>query len=348
MILHENNTFSARYEVLRNNAVFAEFHAIDDAVEIQNIESSALKMMIRGTFHSCDADVNFLSDRLRAVVTLNTIDYPAGIFVVTTETKTHSGGVDGVEIEGYSLLYLAQRKRIEEPLYIAAGTNYITQIVQLLNSCGIDSIEADETSYTFAADREDWDVGTSVLDIVNQLLAEISYNSVWVDLGGTTRLTKYQTPGISNVSHTYSANEYSVIEDSYKITTDRFDKHNVFRVTCENPDLDEIMVAVSENNSPDSPFSTVNLGRILYTEQVDNIPSQEALQEYADKLKYQSLQETETVEFTTAAIPNHTTYDVIALENGDMAGIYTETEWRLPLAAGASMIHKARRVTISD
>lgn len=347
MQLNETNTFSARYEVLRNNAVYAELYAMDNTVEIQNSDTSALKMSVRGTFYDYSGDINFLTDRLRAIITLNGTDYPAGTFVVTTETKHRSAGLDSVEIEGYSILYLAQRKRLEEPLYIGKGTNYITQIVRLLNLCGIENIEAEETAYTFQTAREDWEIGTAVLDIVNQLLGEISYHSVWVGLNGIVRLTKYQTPDISNIMHTYSADRYSVIEDDYEITTDRFDKCNVFRVTCENPEIDTTMVAVSENSSPDSPFSTVNIGRILHTEQVDNIPSQEALQDYADRLKYQSLQETETVEFATAAIPTHETYDVVALENGELAGIYIETGWRLPLSAGASMIHQARRVTMS-
>lgn len=347
MILHDNNTFSVRYEVLRNNAVYAELQAMDNTVGIENSASSALKMSIRGTFYAYGADINFLTDRLRAVVTLNGKDYPAGIFVVATETFRHSEGVDSVTIEGYSLLYLACRKRLEEPLYIAKGTNYITQIVQLLNLCGIDRIEAEETSYTFRTAREDWEIGTSVLDIVNQLLGEISYNSVWVSLNGVVRLTGYRPPDSSEIRHTYSAGRYSVMEDSYEITTDRFEKCNVFRVTCESPDLDTDMTAVAENDSPDSPFSTVNIGRILHTEQVDNIPSQEALQDYADRLKYQSLQETETVEFATAAVPTHETYDVVALENGELAGIYAETGWRLPMSAGASMIHQARRVIMN-
>lgn len=159
------------------------------------------------------------------------------------------------------------------------------------------SIDAESTSYTFATDRQDWEVGTPVLDIVNQLLAEISYNSAWVDLSGAVRLTKYEQPSISTVDHIYNSGEYSLIEDYYEITRDRFSKCNVFRVTCENPELDSPMVATSINDSADSPYSVSKMGRILYTEDVDNIPSQVALQAYADKLKYQSLQTTEAVVF---------------------------------------------------
>lgn len=348
MRLHDVNTLSSRYEVLRDNAVYAQIYPISDDAEITNSESSVLKMSLRGSFYDYGDDINFLQDRLRIIAVINGEDYPFGTFIITTETKTRTGSVNGAEIEGYSILYLAQRKKIEEPLYISAGTNYITEIIQLLSSCGITEIEAEPTEYTFATSRSDWDIGTPVIDIVNQLLSEISYNSAWVSLNGVVRLTKYQSPDISRVNHTYSAGEYSVIGDDYKITSDRFSKANVFRVTCENPELESLMTAVSENNIADSPFSTVNIGRVLYVEQVDNIPSQAALQNYADKLKYQSLQTAETTEFETAIMPNHETYDIVALENGSLKGIFAETEWSLILSAGENMKHKARRLTVYD
>lgn len=337
------NTFSARYEVLRNGGVFATIYA-DGAPEIQYLDSSALKMSIRGTFFAYSDSIDFLTDRLRPVVTINGDDYPLGVFVITTEQVRRYDGAEVVELEGYSLLYLASRKRIEEPLHIASGTNYITQIVSLLSSCGLTDIEAEATTLTFSEAREDWDVGTPVLDIVNALLAEISYNSAWVENDGTVRLTAYTPPGIGNVAHVYSAGEASVIEGNYVKSTDRFAKYNVFRVTCDNPDKSAVMVAVAENSSADNPYSTANIGRVLYTEAVDNIPTQAALQTYANKLMYESLQETETVEFQTAINPEHSAGDTIALDAGDLSGIYREIEWRVSLSADGSMSHKVRRV----
>ena len=38
--------------------------------------------------------------------------------------------------------------------------------------------------------------------------------------------------------------------------------------------------------------------------------------------------------------------DVVALELGNMVGIYTETEWRIPISAGGTMEHKARRIIL--
>lgn len=337
------NTFSVRYEVLRNRAVYTTLRASEPG-EISCDSAAELKMSFRGSFAEIPDGVDFLTDRIRPVVILNGVEYPVGVYVVTTETTELRGGEESVAVEGYSVLYLASRKCIETRLSIPAGTNYVSECIQLLASAGITDVEADTTTYTLATAREDWDVGTPVLQIVNELLAEISYNTAWVGLDGTVRLTKYQPPSLDTVDHVYAAGKYSVIEADYSRTTDRYAKYNVFQVICENPDLSTPMTATAVNDSSESPFSTLKLGRILRAEQVDNVPSQAALQEIANRLKYQSMQETETVTFGTAAIPEHETFDTVALANGELAGIYAETGWTLPLSPGASMSHAARRV----
>lgn len=344
MSLDAVNRFAVRFEVLRDGAVFRELIPADSNAEVQFVESSELAMSFRGSFYAHPADVDFLTDRLRPVVVLNGREYPCGVFCITSELERRSGGVDAVDLEGYSLLYLAKRAKIEERVHFSAGDNYITQILLLLLNCGINNFRSVPSDYTFSADREDWEIGTPVLDIVNELLSEINYRPAWADLEGRVQITPYETPSLENIAHTYSAGEYSMIEPDYSRSVDRYGKANVFRVECDSPDLDEPMAAVSENNAEDSPFSIARLGRILRVEKIDGTPSQDALQAYADRLRDESLQTVEIAEFSTAPIPNHNAYDVIGLDNGKLAGLYTETEWRLPLSPGAAMYHRARRV----
>lgn len=344
MELLDRNTFSVRYEVLRNGGVYGTVES-EDVPEIQCNTESDLILSIKGAFVS-DGEYNFLTDRLRPVITLNGAEYPVGIYVVTTEERSEKNGHRIVGIEGYSILYLAKRKKTETRLHINAGENYITVISNLLASAGIDSIEAQPTSYTFATDREDWDIGTSVLDVVNALLEEISYENAYVDLDGRVILKKYTPPSIENVKHLYTEGKKSVIVPEYVLTDDKYNKANVFRLTCDNPDMDAIMVAVAENNSAESPFSTVNIGRVLHNEKVNNVPSQEALQERANAMRDRSLQTTEEIEFLTAIAPTHTPHDVVALKVGDASGIFAETGWRLVMSPGNDMVHTARRIII--
>lgn len=344
MNLNAVNTFAVRFEVLRDGAVFRELIPASDSAEVQFVESSELKLSVRGSFYAPPADVDFLTDRLRPVVTVNGADYPCGVFCVTSEMERRSDGVDYAELEGYSLLYLAKQTKIEERVSIAAGENYITRILLLLLKCGINNFLSVPSDYMFSAARADWEIGTPVLDIVNELLAEINYRPAWVDLNGRVRITPHENPSLENIAHTYSEGEFSMIEPDYSRSVDRFGKANVFRVECDSPDLDEPMWAVAENNVEGSPFSIARLGRILHVETIDGTPSQEALQDYANRLRDESLQTVEEAEFYTAPVPEHNAFDVIGLNNGKLTGLYTEAEWRLPLSPGASMYHKARRV----
>lgn len=342
MKLLNRNTFAARCEILRDGGVIGAPMAQSEP-EIVCDTDSDLVLSMRGSFY-LDQDYNFFTDRLRPIVTVNGTDYPLGVYVVTTEDRSEEDGRRIASLEGYSLLYLARRKKIETRLHISAGTNYITEITNLLSLAGIDALEADATTYTFATDREDWDIGTSVLEIVNTLLAEISYKNAYVDLSGTVQLRKYAPPTLSAAAHVYTEGVDSVIAPGYKITDDRYNKANVFRLYCDNPDMDALMVATAENNSESSPFSTVNIGRILHNEQVDNVPSQSALQERANAMRDKSLQTTEEIEFYTAVMPDHVPHDVVAISVGGASGIFAETGWRITLSPDSDMTHTGRRV----
>lgn len=342
MKLRNSNTFSVRYEILRDGATIGTMRAYDPA-EIRCEAESDMVLSIKGTFHA-EEGRNYFQDRVRPVVVINDQEYPMGLYVITTEEKTEQDGQRLSVLEGYSVLYLARRKKIETRLHIPAGTNYITVIKDLLATAGIADVQADETAYTMATDREDWEIGTPVLEIVNALLAEISYRGAYVDLGGTVQLRRYKAPTLDDAAHIYTEGRDSIITPEYKITDDRYEKANVFRLYCDNPDMEALMVATSENNSSSSPFSTVNIGRVLHNEQVDNIPSQTALQERADAMRDKSMQTTEEIEFYTAIAPVHTPHDVVAIQTGGASGIFAETGWRISLSPESDMVHTGRRV----
>lgn len=69
------------------------------------------------------------------------------------------------------------------------------------------------------------------------------------------------------------------------------------------------MTAVSVNDSPLSPVSTVRRGRKICApvQFVEDIASREELQAFADRLRAESLLASETAEFETAPFPTHET-----------------------------------------
>lgn len=342
---HDVNTVRTYFDVWRDNLPLKRIEAYNNVI-LNHSTDSALKTSLSGTFLKYSG-VNFVSDKLHVSIEINGVMYPLGIFCVTTETPRRVGGAELVDIEAYSLLYILEQSKIETRRTFGKGTAYLTVIQTLIAETGIVNYAVDDSSLALSTDRADWDIGTSFLDIINELLAEINYDSLWVDHSGTVRATKYTAPDISNVTHTYTEGVNSTISDSYTITSDYFDKANVFIVICDNPELDETMRAESVNDDPNFPYSTVNLGRrvpsITY---LNNTPSQDELQKYADNLRAKSRQTNEVIEFVTATDPTHESYDTVLVQVGAVAGIYREIGYEITLSASGQMKHTAERVII--
>lgn len=203
-----------------------------------------------------------------------------------------------------------------------------------------------------ATDREDWPIGTSYLTIINTLLSEINYESLWFDADGVCRLEPYQEPSAAIIDWRYGVTDLFLPEKhpgpDWSDETDIFDAPNVFIVTCNNPDMDAAMVATAVNDNPASKKSTFKRGmRITSVERVDNIASQDELQAYADKRRNESLLATRAITFYTLNEPGHGVGDILALTHDEIGGIYLETGWSVTMQAGSLMTHSAKRTVIA-
>jgi len=336
---------TARYEVLRSGAVVTYIYA-DDTPSINMQSESELKLSLSGTFHDYSADtntINFLSDKLRVIVNLNDTEYTCGIYCITSETLNRNASHKTISVEGYSLLYLPQQSKIESRLYYAAGTLYTNVIAAQLIASGITDYTVTASTLTLATDREDWEIGTSRLEIINQLLKEISYNSAYMNNLGKIICEPYTEPTYTNLDFTYNADTASIIGPDYTVSNDYHGKKNVFKVICNNPELASPLTATSENIDESSPFCIDNIGRRLHIERIDNVANQAALQLYADTLRFKSLISSEEVTFETAINPEHSVFNIVALNNDTLSGIYAETSWTMQISANAMMTHRARR-----
>jgi hypothetical protein len=343
MMYKSYNTITPIYEVWRGASVVKTLNSTGDGV-VRMDSDSDLKMSFAGTFYEYSG-VNFLTDRLRVSVEINGTVYPLGTYCVTTETPSIADGVKTIKVEAYSLLWLLNQAKIETLKYFPAEQNYISAVQGLISAGGIADYSAEASTEVLATDREDWEIGTSYLTIINELLSEINYNQVWVTNSGAVKITKYAAPSLSNIKHSYVEGRDSIIKDTYTLTNDVYDKGNVFIAICDNPEISETMRAVAINNNTNSPYSVANLGRrVPIIERVNNTPSQTELQAYANKMRDKSLQTNETIEFETAIVPTHEAYETVQIAVGGVIGIYLEKSWEISLAQGGTMRHRGVRI----
>lgn len=339
---HGARRVSRRVDVVRNGVVVTTMRIVS-APTVAMRADAELKMNLSGTFE-VNTEMQPESDVLRPVMIINGTEYPLGEYAISVLEIQYEENAAHVQIEAYDRsLYLKQSK-IEQRYYIQAGSKYTDVAQAILMEAGINRAICIPSTATFATDRDDWEIGTSRLRILNDILAEINYESIWFDMNGNARIHPYEVPSAANIAHRYESGEYSIIKDNYTSEIDIFDTPNIFVAIVSNPDYDVPMIATAVNDTPTSIMSTVQRGRrIVRVDKINNIASQEELQAYVDNERTKSMLAAETTRFYTAIEPTHGMRDVIALNNGSASGIYQETEWQITMEAGADMVHTARR-----
>lgn len=339
--------YQTRVDVIRNGAVLTTLHPASSPVVDCKI-SGELKVSLSGSFYE-NPDVNWLTDELQPQQIIDGTEYPVGIFAVASVLDAYGkDGVKTITVEAYDRCLRLKQTKTETILHIPAGTNYISAVESLLVDAGVALWLSTPTVKVTATDREDWPIGTSYLEIINTLLAEINYGSIWFNTSGFAVLQPTKTPSASNIDHHYGELEdIRVLSRDCSREIDMFDAPNVFIAICENPDLGSPLIATAVNENPLSSLSVFRRGRrIAQTFKVDNIPDQEALDKYAQQLMLRSMLSEETVSITTANMPGHTVGNTIALTHPDVCGLFQEVSWHLVLAPGQLMQHTLRRSMI--
>lgn len=340
-------TVDFKYVIVRDGADLLELSPVS-APTIRCDDSAEIKTSLSGTFFNDDR-VNWLSDEIRAEIIIDGISSPLGIYLVSTATKRDDGLTKQVNIEAFDRCWLVKDNYTESLTYFPAGTNYITAISNLLTTCGIALVSITPNNATMSEAREDWNIGTSYLEIVNQLLSEINYNPLWFDKNGVAIIEPASSPTSQNVEHILdNGNVKSLVLPQIKSQTDIYQAPNVFICVCSNPDKSAPMVARSENTNPQSPLSIMRRGRRIATViQVDNIANQAELQTYADTIRNQSMIRGETLQISTGLLPDFGVADVVALMYDDISDICVDRAWDMTLEVGGEMHHTLERVVVN-
>ena len=350
------------FVIVRNGADYGKlWPALDSAPSIRMNEAGAIKTSFSGDFLPTvydfdgrpipDAAVNWLADEIRPELIIDGTVYPLGIFLpATVQESKGQGGTQlrSLHVEAYDRCWVVRDHYTESTTYFAAGTNYGDAIESLLTAAGIALISAAPTAATLAEAREDWNIGTSYLTIVNQLLSEINYNPLWFDGDGTAIVEPASVPAASSIRHTIDLSNPGVLaRPKIQRSTDIYSAPNVFICVCSNADKSGPMVARSENTNPQSDLAIQKRGRrIAKVVQVSNIADQSALQDYADRLRNESMITSETILLSTGLLPGYGVDDVVGLIDGEDMSICIERAWSMELKAGGNMQHQLEKVVI--
>ncbi|MEJ8546634.1 hypothetical protein [Brevibacillus borstelensis] len=298
-----------------------------------------------------DSSINFLSDRIKPYVLLRMSDggwteWPLGVFVLSTPPRRVDGaGVITRMVEAYDLLQVLVDDKVDDRYTVTRGTNYIAAVKTLLDRSGIAGQNLTATDKTLPSDR-DWDPGTTILSIINDLLGAVNYRSLWFDEHGIAVAQPYVTPASRASEYTYRDDDKSVIFPDVEQSLDLFAVPNKWVLVVSEPDRPPL-VSTYTNSNPESPTSTVSRGRtIVDYREYEEAADQSTLDARAQRIASEASQVYESVEFETAIMPMHSDMDCLTLEFTalSISDKYIETSWEFDLRAGARMRHRIRKV----
>lgn len=347
--LHSNRIVRFKYNLLNRHDL--KIGELDVRPGGRITLNSLAEIKRTATFAILDADIDWLNDRIQPVFCLRMPDggwaeWPLGIFLMSSPTVKFESGIRFREVECYDKSLILVEDKVDNRYIIPAGTSYITAIETLLNSAGIWKINITPHPGQTAIDKE-FEIGTSKLTIINQLLGEINYTSLWVDENGYAVAKPYLIPSGREAEYTYKDDDMSIIYPGSIVEEDLFFVPNKWVLVASNPEREPLR-SVYVNDLPTSRTSTISRGRIIvkYLE-IDDIYDQETLDSRTKRQAYEDSQIYGKFIFETALMPHHSFLDILYIEHSKhgIVGKYTETMWEMTLDPSTSrMLHETRRV----
>lgn len=339
-------TVSFRYKVLRNNSDYSELHAIG-APTVRMESSGEIKTALSGEFAVNEA-IEWLTDEIEPVLIIDGVEHPIGVYAVATKRDGENETTKSVNIEAYDRCWRLRDTKTETRLYFSAATTYQAAIEQLLATCGIATYQFTPTTETLGVSRE-WAIGKSYLAIVNELLLEINYGQIYFNAEGVAILQPEPEISAESITHTLdSTNVNCLLLPQIEREMDIYNTPNVFIAICSSADRANPWVATAVNDNPQSPLSIMRRGRrIVSIENVNNIASQSALQEYVNIKRNKSMLSGELVTVSTGLLPGFSAQEVIGLIYEDYMGICREKSWTMELKTGGTMTHELEKVVVN-
>lgn len=346
-MLHNNREISFRYDLLNYNQTrIGELTSISGNIGLNSLAQIKRKGKFQFKENELN-DIDWLNDRVQPVFILNgEYEFPLGVFMISSPARSLRKKQVYREVEAFDTSLIILEDRFDNRYRILKNTNYITAIKQVIGSSGIININIPHIDSALKTDRE-FEIGTSKLEAVNDLLKEINYTSIWVDEIGNFTSNPYILPNDRVVEYSYKNDNMSIIiPDTSVEEIDLFSIPNKWVIVATNPETPPLVSSYTNDNGG-SPTSTVNRRRnIVDFREVDDIANQGILDEYVRRIAYETTNIFSKFVFETAIMPHHAYMDSLFCEHTDLgiANKYIETSWEMDLKAGGTMNHNARRV----
>ena len=340
------------YDLLDENDGFIDEIGVENC-KVSNNVFRQYKRLANFKLNEYDQkEINFLKERIRPNFVLeipsgDKIKYPLGIFLLSSPTQEIEGKRKTRDIEAFDKTIILNDDKLTESFYVQQGRLYTDVITQLFQENGIATFKITQSNLELASQREFF-VGTSIKDIINQLLNEINYDSLTVDADGWFICEPYITPENRPIKHTYKADDSSVILPKLISSIDLLNRANVFVAYSVNTETKEILTSPKiVNGSLASRISTVARGReITKVINVENAPNMEMLIRKTERALIEESTAYTHFNYQTMVIPTHGNGDNVYIDipnYSEIPLVFNETSWEIDTNS-KTMQHNLRRL----
>lgn len=285
------------------------------------------------------------SDRVRPWITLT--DYTGasqtwylGVYVMVTPTRSAAESPTTYSVQGYDLLAILDCP-YGSTYALASGAVVLTAIATLLTAAGgTNAVSQAAIASTLPAAKV-WplDDNNTTLSIINELLAVIGYESLWVDRDGRWRADPLVADSVKSPVWAYDAESTTTtVGEDRAETADFFATPNrwvfVNKDAAASPSEGAGIYTVS--NAADGPTSIAARGRTITRIVHLSAASQAALVAQADIIVAADKRVARTVEMSVSPNPTHWHNEVVTFSDPALgaSGRWKVTGWTLPLDGG--------------
>lgn len=182
------------------------------------------------------------------------IDWQMGVFIPATPGLTWTNDVASADVDLYDKLVVLTDDKVDATYALDAGVVVVQAIRDLIESAG-------ETKHLITDDTETlltpmtWEVGTTKLEIINDLLQSINYFSLYCDDAGYYRGEPYLPPADRGLAWEFFDDQNGIYAPGFGQDQDYFGIPNRVVLVGQGTEDTEALVGVYTNDDPTDPLS---------------------------------------------------------------------------------------------
>lgn len=266
-----------RFQLLdREQNFVAELDSVLPGGSVEWQLYTAVKGGGRMTVRDTGTDYDWLDARIAPVAVMSStgtepeVEQPLGVFLVAAAPESWDDISRLWELELVDKLSILDTAiamtegGMPVPFVAPVGANIIDTVVGLIESQG-ESAPAVEPDPQTLPNALTWEVGTSLLQIANDLLKAGNYFSLWCDGAGQFQCTPHQEPRdrspVYESMQPFTPGEGSVMSPEWRRERLIYDVPNVYVAISQGDGESEPLIAVATNEDPASPYSYPSRGR---------------------------------------------------------------------------------------